>query len=170
VETAISLVLLLLALTLAAQILLETSQLFAETSGEGLDTPVPLVIARIRGDVQAAQGASLLLDEDGALDALVLQGLGERILYRKQGNALYRGVVPLNGDPPGRPVLLWPGVTRWDCRILGSNLVDLEVAYRRRTVPRSPLPALPAFRGAVKEELTQRMYFLPRGAGLGDTW
>ena len=170
VETAVSLVLLLLALTLAAQILLETSQIFAETSGEGLDTPVPLVIARIRGDVQGSLSASLLLDGDGDLDALVLPGAGERILYRKQGNALYREVVPLNGDPPGRPVPLWRGVTGWSCQILDSNLVDLQVTYRRRTVPRSPMPALPAFRGPVTEELTQRMYFLPRGAGLGDTW
>jgi prepilin-type N-terminal cleavage/methylation domain-containing protein len=169
VELALSMVLLLLALALAAQILLETSQLFAETSGEALDTPVPLVIARIRGDVQAALGVVPIPGEDGALDTLVLQGVNAQILYQKQGDALYRTVVPQNGLPPGKPELLWRGVTAWGCQLLGS-LVSLEVTYRRRALPHSPLPALPASRGPVTVELTQKMYVLPRGAGLGDTW
>jgi len=169
VEMAVSMALLLLALALAAQVLMETSQLFAEASGEALDTPVPLVIARIRGDVQAALGVVPIPGEDGTLETLALQGANARILYRKQGDGLYRTVVPQNGLPPGKPELLWRGVTGWGCQLLGS-LVSLEVTYGRRAPPRSPLPALPAFRGPVTEELTQRMYLLPRGAGLGDTW
>ena len=29
---------------------------------------------------------------------------------------------------------------------------------------------LPAYRGPLSEKLTQRMYLLPRGGGLGDKW
>lgn len=170
VEICISMALLLVALLLAAQILMETSQLFAETSGEALDAPVPLVIARIRADILGSTGAFPMPGEDGTLGAVAVQGLGQRIVYQKMGDALFRTVVPLNGDPPEKPVLLWRGVTGWGCQIHGGNLVELEVAYRRRTVRRSPLPTLPALRGPVTEELTQKMYLLPRGAGLGDTW
>jgi Tfp pilus assembly protein PilV len=170
VETCISLVLMVLALLLAAQVLMETSQIFAETSGEALDTPVPLVIARIRADVQGSTGAFPIPDADGALDTVVIQGLGRQVHYRKQGDALFRTIVPQNGDPPEKPMLLWPGVTGWGFQVHGSNLVELTVTYRRRTVPRSPLPTLPGLRGPVTEELTQKMYLLPRGAGLGDTW
>ena len=170
VEICISMALLLVALLLAAQILMETSQLFAETSGEALDAPVPLVIARIRADILGSTGAFPILDEEDALSAVAVQGIGQRIVYQKEGEDLFRTVVPLNGDPPQKPVLLWRGVTNWDCKVHGGNLVELKVTYRRRTVPRSPLPTLPGLRGPVTEELTQKMYLLPRGAGLGDTW
>ncbi len=170
VEICVSMALLLVALLLAAQILMETSQLFAETSAEALDAPVPLVTARIRADVLGSTGVFPITDEDGTLDSVSVQGLSRRIVYQKVGDALFRTVVPLNGDPPEKPVLLWRGVTDWYCRIHGSNLVELAVAYHRRTVPHSPLPTLPGLRGLATEELTQKMYLLPRGAGLGDTW
>lgn len=170
VEMAISLALLLVALLVAAQVLEETSKLFAETSGEALDAPVPLVIARIRADVLGSTGVIPIPDKDGDLTAISIQGFGHQILYRKLGDALFRTVAPQNGDPPGKPVLLWRGVKAWSCQIQGPRLVELEVTYSRRTSPRSPLPTLPAFRGPVTEDLTQRMYLLPRGAGLGDTW
>jgi hypothetical protein len=170
IEICVSLVLLLVALLLAAQILMETSQLFAETSGEALDAPVPLVIARIRADVLGSTGVLPTPDKDGTLGSVAVQGLSRRIVYQRVGDSLFRTVVPLNGDPPEKPVLLWRGVTDWDCRLHGSNLVELEVSYRRRTVPHSPLPILPGLRGPVTEELTQKMYLLPRGGGLGDTW
>jgi prepilin-type N-terminal cleavage/methylation domain-containing protein len=171
IELAVSLALLLLALAIAAQLLMETSQLFAETSGESLDTPVPLVIARIRGDVQGSVGAYPVVDPvDGALIAVVIQGIGERISYRKVGPALYRTVEPFDGSTK-HTALLWRGVTDWSCQQIGSKgLIQLEVSYRRRSVPSTPLPTLPAIRGPVKEVLTQKMFLLPRGAGLGETW
>jgi prepilin-type N-terminal cleavage/methylation domain-containing protein len=164
VELSVALLLLLLALALAADLFQETAQLFAYTSGEALDTPVPLAVARIRGDVQDAAGVLPVPGKEG-LNKLMLQGLdGRQIVYEKQGEDLYRRVVP------GEPAVLWHGVTGWSCQVLGSGLVDLEVAYRRRAVPRSPLPGLPADRGPATEELTQKMFLLPRGAGLGETW
>lgn len=170
VEICISITILLVALMLAAQILMEISQLFAETSGEALDAPLPLVIARIRADIVGSTGVFPTPGEDGTLGSVAVQGLSRRIVYQREGDDLFRTVVPLNGDPPEKPVLLWRGITGWGCRIHGANLVELEVTYRRRTVPRSPLPTLPGLRGPVTEELTQRMFLLPRGGGLGDTW
>ncbi len=170
VEMSISLALLLVTLLIAAQILNETSQLFAEASGEALDAPVPLVIARIRADVVGSSGAIPISGEDGSLSMLAIQGTGRQIVYQKAGSSLFRRVVPLNGDPPEKPRLVWRGVTDWACRIDESNLVEIEVTYLRRTTPHSPLPTLPVNRGPVTETLKQRMYLLPRGAGLGDTW
>jgi len=163
VETAVALVLLLLAIVLAADLLQETAQLFAYTSGEALDTPVPLAIARIRNDVQGATGLTLTLGRNG-LERVALQTLGRPIVYEKRGDAIYRGVAP------GEPAILWQGVTRWRCNVLASGLVDLEVTYRRRAVPHSPLPGLPAERGPAMEEATQSMFLLPRGNGLAETW
>jgi hypothetical protein len=163
VETAVALVLLLLALALAADLLQETAQIFAYTAGEALDTPVPLAIARIRNDVLGSMGVVPISGRDG-LDGLVIQGPDRPILYERRGDGLYRRVVP------GEPALLWSGVTDWRCQVLPSGLVDLEVTYRRRAVPHSPLPGLPAERGAAMEEATQKMFLLPRGGGLAETW
>lgn len=163
IELSVALVLLLLALALAADLLQETAQIFAYTSGEALDTPVPLAIARIRNDVQGATGVILIPGRKG-LDGLLLQGLDRPVLYERRGGALYRRVVP------GEPAILWQGVTDWRCQVLPSGLVDLEVTYRRRAVPRSPLPGLPAERGPAMEEAVQKMYLLPRGGGLPETW
>ncbi|HSS48920.1 MAG TPA: prepilin-type N-terminal cleavage/methylation domain-containing protein [Thermoanaerobaculia bacterium] len=172
IEISIALVLMMLGLLLAAQLLMETSKLFAETSGEAIDTPVPLVLARIRGDVQGSAAAAPVLQVDGSLAAItMLGGPDGEVVYAKQGTDLFRSVVPSNGDPPKPPSLLWRGVTAWSCQLVpGTNVVDLQVTYRRRSVPHTPLAVLPAYRGALTEELTQRMFLLPRGGGLGASW
>lgn len=169
VEMSIALVLLMLGLLLSAQILMETSQLFAETSGEAQDTPVPLVIARIRADVQGSAAASPVALEDGT--GLVLVGGPEdKVIYLKQGTDLLRQVVPTAGAVPA-PTILWHNVVAWSCQVVpGTGLVDLQVTYRRRAVPHTPLAVMPAYRGPLTEVLTQRLYLLPRGGGLGDTW
>lgn len=169
-ELMIVLVLLMVGLMIAADLLMETSQLFAETAGEALDTPVPLVIARIRGDIQGGIGVGTVLREDGTLDKVQIQGIGEQIVYEKNGDALYRTVLADAAPPQGAQVL-WRGVGDWSCRVVpGTALVELSVTYSRRATPRSPLPGMPVDRGAISQQLTQTMFFLPRGGGLGDTW
>lgn len=169
-ELSIALAVLLVALAISAQLLMETAQLFAETSGEALDAPVPLVIARIRADVQGSIGAIPVFDDDGALVRIVVQNLDGQVVYSRGGPNLYRTVVPADGSSQ-QTMLLWRGITGWSCQQSSpKGLIELAVTYRRRTMPHTPLPALPAIRGPVTEELTQRMFLLPRGAGLGDTW
>lgn len=171
IELSVSLAILLIALALASQLLMETSHLFAESAGEAVDAPVPLVIGRIRGDVQGATSVLPIHDKSGALLQVVISGLDRQITYEKLGVALYRTVEPHDGSSPAQKALLWPGVTGWQCgRIEPRGLILLEVRYRRRTTPHTPLPALPALRGPLLETLTQRMFLLPRGAGLGETW
>ena len=173
IEISIALLLMMLGLLLAAQLLMETSKLFAETSGEATDTPVPLVLARIRGDVQGSAATAPVYLEDGSLAAITMVGGPEgEVIYVKQGTDLFRSIVPADGSPPPPPILLWRGVTAWSCQIVPgtTSLVDLRVKYLRRSVPRTPLAVLPAYRGPLTEELTQRMFLLPRGGGLGDTW
>jgi prepilin-type N-terminal cleavage/methylation domain-containing protein len=169
-ELMIALVLLMVGLMIAADLLMETSQLFAETSGEALDTPVSLVIARIRGDIQGGIAVGTVLREDGTLAKVQIQGVGEQIVYEKNGEALYRTVLSEAAPAQGSQVL-WRGVADWSCRVLpGTTLVDLSVTYSRRATPRSPLPGMPVDRGAISQQLTQRMFFLPRGGGLGASW
>lgn len=169
-EMMIVLVLLMVGLMIAADLLMETSQLFAETSGEALDTPVPLVIARIRGDIQGGVGVGTVLREDGTLDKVQIQGLGEQIVYEKNGDTLFRTVLS-DAAPPQGSQILWRGVSDWRCQIMpGTALVELSVTYSRRATPRSPLPGMPVDRGAISQQLTQKMFLLPRGGGLGDSW
>jgi len=52
----------------------------------------------------------------------------------------------------------------------GTSLVELRVTYSRRAVPRSPLPGMPVDRGALRKQLTQELFLVPRGGGLGDSW
>jgi prepilin-type N-terminal cleavage/methylation domain-containing protein len=170
VELLISLVLLVLALALAAQLLLETAKLFAETSGESLDTPVPLAIARIRNDVQGAIRVSPMRDKEGQLTQVAIQGYAGQIFYSLEGNTLYRTFVPRD-ELPQEPAPLWRGVKGWSCdRIPGTKLIDLEVVYTRRSTPSTPLPTLPADRGPLQETLTQRMFLLSRGSGMRGSW
>lgn len=163
-------VLLVLALAIAAQLLLEASKLFAETSGEALDTPVPLAIARIRNDIQRAIRVAPVRDREGALVQVAIQGYAGQIFYSKEGNTLYRTFVPRD-EMPQDPAPLWRGVKAWNCdRIPGTRLIDLEVIYTRRSTARTPLPILPIDRGPLTETLTQRMFLLYRGGGMGGTW
>jgi len=110
---------------------------------------VPLVIARIRGDIQGGIGVGTVLREDGTLDKVQIQGIGEQIVYEKNGDTLFRTVLSDAAAPQGSQIL-WRGVSDWGCRIEpGTALVELSVTYSRRAVPRSPLPGMPVDRGAI---------------------
>jgi prepilin-type N-terminal cleavage/methylation domain-containing protein len=166
VEMTIVLVLMLVGLLIAADLLMETSRLFAETSGEAVDTPIPLVIARIRADIQGSTAVEPELNLDGTrLDKVHIRALGQEILYQKIGDSLYRTVVPDSG-PPKDPEVLWHKVTDWTCTTGGKSApVRVSVSYQRRTIPHTPLPVLPYYRGALSEPRIETFYMLPRGNG-----
>jgi prepilin-type N-terminal cleavage/methylation domain-containing protein len=168
VELMVSLVLLLLGLALAAQILMESAQLFAEAAGEQTDAPIPLAIARLRGDVLASSSFQVATGEEGLL--LVLEGHpAGTVFYERVGEELRRGVLDAAGDP-GETTAVLRGVSQWVCLPASPRLVVLGVRYRRHAVPRSPLPRLPAFRGPATEERQEWLALAPRGGGLGDGW
>jgi len=166
IEMTIALVLLLVGLMIAADLLMESSRMFVETSGEALDTPAALTDARIRNDVQGATSVTPQLSPiDGSLVAIQVSGDGEDIVYQKIGDSIYRTVVPLSG-PPQDSVLLWRGVTFWNCDPGGMDSpAILTVKYTRRSTPHTPLPVLPVYRGPLQEEATEVLYLLPRGNG-----
>jgi prepilin-type N-terminal cleavage/methylation domain-containing protein len=165
IEVAVALVLLLAGLLIAVDLLMETARLFAETSGEALDTPVPLAIARIRDDIVGSSSVTPEYTEDGKLDRIRIGAPGAEIDYEKVGDSLYRLVVPASG-PAKDPETLWRAVTDWSCTAGGrSTPVWFSVTYQRRTTPHTPLAVLPAYRGALRETRVEKLYMLPRGAG-----
>jgi prepilin-type N-terminal cleavage/methylation domain-containing protein len=83
IEMTIALVLLLVGLMIAADLLMESSRMFVETSGEALDTPAALTDARIRNDVQGATSVTPQISRtDGSLVAVHVQGGGEDVVYQ----------------------------------------------------------------------------------------
>lgn len=170
IEMSIALTLLLVGLLIAADLLMETAQIFGDVAGQANDTPVPLAVARIRSDVQGASSVFIDLTPTGAFYRLRLFRPDQQIAYTKLGDALYR-TVQVAGSPPQKPAYLWRGVVGWSCYPVDlTRLIRLTVIYRRHATPRSPLPGMPGSRGAKSELLIQTMSFLPRGAGLGDSW
>jgi prepilin-type N-terminal cleavage/methylation domain-containing protein len=165
-EMLVVLVLLLVGLMIAADLLMEASRLFAETSGEALDTPVPLAAARIRADIQ---GSTAVVPElsplDGKLDKVHILGGGAEVVYQKLGDTIVRSLYNPEG-PPQAPEVLWRKVTGWSCEEGGMDAPALlSVTYAQRTTPRTPLPVMPADRGPLAEEVTETLYVLPRGNG-----
>ena len=165
IEVSIALILLLAGLMIAADLLMETARLFAETSGEAIDTPVPLALARIRGDMEGASAVIPVLTEEGKLDKVRIRMVGQEIDYEKLDDSLYRLVLPDSGIS-SEPEALWHGVTDWTCTQGGTaSPVWFSVTYQRRSTPHSPLPVLPLYRGKLEEPRIEKFYVLPRGNG-----
>jgi prepilin-type N-terminal cleavage/methylation domain-containing protein len=165
IEMLVALVLLIAGLLIAADLLMETARLFAETSGEALDTPVPLAIARIRGDMEGSTAVVPELDREEKLVRIRIRTAGAEIDYEKLGDVLYRVVQPDSGDAAD-PETLWHGVTDWTCTQGGTaSPLWFSVTYTRRTTPHTPLAVLPVYRGALAETRIEKFYVLPRGNG-----
>lgn len=167
-EMLISLVLLLLAIAFAADLLMEGSQLLADSAAEQRDAPVPLILARIRGDVLGAGGFA------GAEGRLLLFGHPQgTVQYEKVGNELRRAVLN-DSEHLEEEAVVWRGVKEWSFRSEGVPGVSLPmlvmtVTYRRQAA-RNSLPVLPGLRRPPTEEHTETLYLLPRGNGLGPRW
>src|SRR4051812_40041029 len=102
IEMSVALVLLMVGLMIAADLLMETSQLFGDVAGQANDTPVPLAIARIRSDMQGASSVAIILTPTGPISRVEILRLGQQITYTKLGDALYR-TVQVPGSPPQQP-------------------------------------------------------------------
>lgn len=176
-ELLITLALMMLVLTLAAGLLLESSRLLVETAGEQKDAPVPLLLARIRGDVLGASSFVTTMAEDGESPRLLLVGHPQgTIQYERVDGDLRRGVVV--GGRLEHEAVVWQGLVSWSCSRVPvvdleeqrPDVLRLDFVYQRRSTPRTPLPILPAFRGPVEETRTETLFLVPRGNGLGTSW
>ena len=102
VELLISLLLLSLALALAAQVMMEGAQMLTDAAAEQADAPMPLVAARLRGDIRAATGFEVLEGLEGP--ALFLDGHpAGLVVYQKIGDELRRTVLDETGKIRERP-------------------------------------------------------------------
>ena len=171
VELVVSLAILMLALALAAQILMETAQLFADSARQNRVSSVPEAVSRLRGDVLGATYFSITVHHDGTMDKLFLFGHPEgTVIYELIQGELVRSV-SVGGAPPEPGTPLWQGVTSWSARAVptGGPLLDLEVDYQEPREPRL-LALLPGIGKPPAATRIERLYLLPRGAGLGNGW
>lgn len=165
VELMISLLLTLLALGLAAQVLMESAQVLTDTAEEQADAPVPLALARIRGDVQSSRSYSVVPG-----DRLMLFGHpAGTLVYEQSGSELIRTVLDPHGSPLGSTTVM-RRVTDWSCLAVTSRLVSVTFRYRRHAHRRSPLPTVPGQRGPKSEERMESILLALRGDGLGVGW
>lgn len=169
VEVLIALALFALGAAFAAQLLLETSQQLTDAAAEQVEAPMPLVRARLRADVQAAEDAVCLLRLDGAPEEVrLLRGPAGTVLYRVEEGILWRRVEDGHGKPSGQgPVLR--GVESWACAD-GGGLLWVQLEHQRRAVRRTPLVVEPGARGPLTGLRVESLLVAPRGAGLEAGW
>lgn len=168
-ETLIALTLVLFALGLASQLLMETAVLFQGSAREARSTPVPQAIARMRADVMASAFALVTTYPDGSMDRLILSGHpAGSVVYQLAGTNLYRiqnGVDAADGD------VLWQGVDSWRASTIppGGRLLHVEIHYRQVKGPQF-LARTPGRQGKLEIPRVQSLYALPRGTGMGTGW
>jgi prepilin-type N-terminal cleavage/methylation domain-containing protein len=168
-ELLIALVLVSLALGLTAQLLMESSQMLTTAAAEQTDAPMPLVLARIRGDVRASGGFDVVVAEDGSARLYLLGHPAGTVVYDRSGRDLRRTVLDDHGAVLGSSPAL-RGVTQWSCGEVGTRLLLITIGHRRSLVRVGMLPQVPGRRGPVSEERTESILVAPRGAGLGLSW
>ncbi len=169
IELLIAMVVLSFALALTAQLLMESSQMLADASAEQTDAPMPLVLARLRGDVRAAGGFHLGVTEDGKTRLYLLGHPAGTVVYEESGRDLRRLVVDDDGTILGQTAAM-RGLTTWTAAPVSPRLLLVTIGYRRRHLRAGVLAQLPKDRGPVSEERTESILVTPRGAGLGLTW
>lgn len=163
-ELLIALVLVSLALGLTAQLLMESSQMLTAAAAEQTDAPMPLVLARIRGDVRASGGFDVVANR-----LYLLGHPAGTVVYEREGRDLRRTVLDQHGVIRGSSSAL-RGVTQWACGAVGPRLLLISVGHRRSRLRAGVLPQMPGQRGPVSEERVESILVAPRGAGLGLSW
>lgn len=168
VEVMISLLIILVAFSFAAQVLQETSQMLADSAAEQRDAAMPQVVSRIRTDIQSSWTFQVLPGTTSPRLRLLGHPAGV-IEYDKAGSSLRRTLLDGAGEVRGRDVVM-RGVEAWSCAPVTPDLVAVTIHYRRHALRRSPLPTTPGHRGPRTEVRTETFRVIPRGAGLGNHW
>ena len=169
-ELLIALVLVSLALGLTAQLLMESSQMLTAAAAEQADAPMPLVLARLRGDVRASDGFEVQAAADGSARLFLLGHPAGMVLYERIGRDLRRTVLDRHGAAVLGSSTALRGLTGWSCGAVGPRLLLVTIGNHRSLLRPGVLPQLPSRRGPVSEERTESFLVAPRGAGLGRSW
>ena len=175
VEVLVSLVLLILVLSIAAQLLGETQQMLVDAAREARDPAAALIATRLRVDVLGASGFVAAPNPDLSCAYLELVGNPEGVIfYQLTGGAMVRSVLAPDGTPVGAGPLV-RGATAFSCASVvnplgGYPMVRLEYHYLRSRSRRSPLMLLPSAWGPRQEEVRETLFLTPRGSGLGSWW
>jgi prepilin-type N-terminal cleavage/methylation domain-containing protein len=170
IEMLVTLVLVGLGLALAAQLLMETSQMMVDAAAEQTETALPLARARLRADLQACQSLQIVPGLSGQIAELWLLGRpGGPMRYRKVGHDLVREEASAGGSW-GRPTPVLRNILSWDVLPTPDGMTAIQIHLLRRTIRRSPLPTVPGTRGPLEEERIETLVTLPRGGGLGLGW
>jgi len=168
IELLVALVLVGLGLALAAQLLMETSQMLADAAAEQTETALPLARARLRTDIQACHSAMTVPGLAGPELWLVGHPAGT-VRYRKVGREIRRDVAAGVGVWEGEAVAMG-NVQSFVVLSVTTELVAVEIHVLRRAVRHSPLPAVPGVRGPADEERLETLVVAPRGGGLELGW
>jgi prepilin-type N-terminal cleavage/methylation domain-containing protein len=192
-EALIALAVLGVGLILAGSILVQAHRMLHQASVEARTPAAELVLARLRSELQSAEGVAA--DTGPPLDRArnpleLLFPDGRRVRYERWGSELRRReLVPAKGaaDPggdggdrsPSRGRAEWSaprrvlgGVTSWRWNQVGRRLVTVEIAYRspgagdRIVDPARSSPRSVAGEAEVRRTLVAAL----RGGGLGWGW
>lgn len=162
VELLISMALIVLALALAAQLLLESQRTFALAGRASLEPRAGQAVAWLTADVHAASWARSAAD-----GALLLTGHPEGTMrWERQGETVWRTVIGADGKVRSRrPILERVIVWSWSW---DGDLLSAVLAYRRGPALRYvTTPELPP--EVVREErLVLQLH--PRGQGRWNRW
>ena len=169
VELLISLLIIGFALAVAAQVLMETSQMMVDAAAEQTETALPLARARLRADIQACRQAMVVPEIGGRFELWLLGHPAGTVRYRKAGRELRRDLAAGSGLWEGETVLL-RNVEGWGVLPVAPGLVGLEFRTLRRGIRRSPLPALPGRGRPGDEALVETLVTMPRGGGRDEGW
>lgn len=157
--------LVLLALALAAQLLLESQRTFVMVGREARDPLVGYAVAQLKSDVRRSAAVA------GGPQVLVLGSHPSgTVRWERQGNTLTRTVTGADGEAKRRTVLR--GLTAWgwsSSRLPGgSDLVTIALGYRRHQGV--PWVTAPRLGPDVLEEEQVLLTLSPRGAIREDRW
>jgi prepilin-type N-terminal cleavage/methylation domain-containing protein len=165
IEVLISLVLITLALTLAAQLLVESRLLLEDSNRRARDPVLTLAVSQLRNDLQGS--ASAVGGGAWSSGPLVLTGLEVgTVTYAVSGDALERRVVNSLGVESSRREVLKP-LKAWRWRAVNARLVDVELVVdeqnpvpRLRTgpTPRNPREQRWALRSALRSGERERSW------------
>jgi type II secretory pathway pseudopilin PulG len=173
IELVVSMLLLVVAVTIAAELLGEAQQMLVDAGREALDPPAALLATRLRADVQGAASAVAAQNPDLSCAFLELAGRPPGpIIYQLVAGNLVRSVLAADGTLLGSAVLL-RGATSFRCvtsSLGGPTVVLLDYRYRRSRTRRSPLMLVPSLWAPVREVVHESLILTPRGAGLGASW